>query len=137
MNFRSGGGLIFVIEFFYNEARISAQAEFMGCDLCVRICGGDVPHIGSVSIAEPRESLDGSGKGATTVSTYSYVGHKDYFVSNCVAEELSAELQSRVVVICGIHYDNITPEQVDSVMVLAKQIAADILHWNAEYDTHK
>lgn len=118
-------------EFLYPNAKICAQADFMGHDLCVRISGGDQPHIGSISIAEPRESLDGSGRGAATVSTYNYVGHKDYFVSNCVAEALASELRRRVVVVCGIHYDHPTRVQLENVMALAKQIIADIQRWNA------
>lgn len=112
--------------FVYEEVQIVAEVDRMGQDLCVRIWGGDWPHIGSVSIAEPRQSLDGSGRGAATVSTYNYVSHKDYFVSNPVAEELASKLSCRVVVVCGIHYDEPSREQLEKTISLAEQIVQDI-----------
>lgn len=114
-------------ERYYEALNILVRAERMGRDICVQISGGDSPHIGSVSIAEPRNSLDGSGRGAATVSTYNYVGHKDHFVSDPVAEKLSAALQCRVVVLCGIHYDNAGPKLVRAVTGLTAQITDDLL----------
>lgn len=43
---------------YYENFRVRLHAEYMGSDLCITICGGDSPHIGSVAIAEPRESLN-------------------------------------------------------------------------------
>lgn len=115
------------MERYYESFRIHLHAEYMGDDLCVTICGGDTPHIGSVAIAEPRDSLTGDGHSSATVSTFNFLGHKDSEVANAVAYAVSSQLKRRTVVLCGIHYNHVTANLLSQVDKLAENIVKDIL----------
>ncbi len=105
---------------------ISVTLHFSGRDLNVVIAGGDKEHIGSVSIAAPRESLSGEGKSAT-VSTYVYSGHKDDVVGNEFAQVLCKKLQCKVVVCCGIHYDNIDQEKLNMIVNTCNELLINVM----------
>lgn len=105
---------------------LTAQTLPVGKDLCVLVTGG-VAHIGSVSAATPRPSLRDPAVMSATASTFCYPGHKDDRVGNLFAERLSAALGKKVVTLCGIHYDSLTPAQIEIVMVLASELLEDIL----------
>ena len=111
---------------YYKELRIHVHSEEMGEGLCVTICGGDRAHIGSVATAEPRSSLTGDGSISATVSTYNCVGHKDGEVADTVAHALASRLNRRTVVVCGIHYDVVSPELFEAIRALTNQITDDI-----------
>jgi gallate decarboxylase subunit D len=104
---------------------ISVTLHFIGSDLNVMIAGGDKEHIGSVSIALPRESISGEGKSAT-VSTYVYSGHKDDVIGNEFAKVLSAKLQCKVVVCCGIHYDNIDKDRLEIIVNTCNELLINV-----------
>ncbi len=105
---------------------ITVMLNFVGRDLNVVIAGGDKEHIGSVSIAVPRESLTGDGKSAT-VSTFVYTGHKDDVVGNEFAKCLCTRLQCRVVVCCGIHYDGAEKDELQEVVRVSKILLEQVL----------
>lgn len=111
---------------YYEELRVQVHAEKMGEDLCVTICGGDRAHIGSVAIAEPRESMSGDGLMSSTVSTFNFTGHKDDTVANRVAHELATRMGTRVVVLCGLHYDSIDPSLILAIDALSNKISEDV-----------
>lgn len=110
----------------YEELRLRVHAEELGDGLSVTVCGGDRAHIGSVAIAEPRESLRGDGSRSATVSTYNCVGHKDGEVADAIALTLASRLGRRTVVVCGIHYDALSPELLEKVRQTAARIARDL-----------
>lgn len=112
---------------YYEELRVQVHAEKMGEDLCVTICGGDRAHIGSVAIAEPRESMSGDGLMSSTVSTFNFTGHKDDTVANRVAHELATRMGTRVVVLCGLHYDSIDPSLILEIDALSNKISEDVV----------
>lgn len=107
---------------YYEKLHVKLHVEKMGEDLCVTICGGDRPHIGSIAIADPRESLSGDGSISATVSTFNFTGHKDDVVANRIAFALSAKQNCRVVVLCGLHYNSISPGVIREIMALAESI---------------
>lgn len=111
----------------YEELRISLSVRAMGEDLCVTVCGGDRPHIGSVAIAEPRPSLEREGAWSSTVSTYNFTGHKDDAVAVKAAHLIASALRRRVVVLCGIHYDAPTPALLRETEALAARMAEDVI----------
>lgn len=111
---------------YYEELRIRVHTEEMGDGLCVNIYGGDKAHIGSVAIAEPRPSLTGDGSISATVSIYNCVGHKDGEVAGAVAEALASRLNRRTVVVCGIHYDVVSPELFKAIRALTEQIIDEL-----------
>ena len=108
------------------SCRKSRKVLPVGQDLCVLVTGG-AAHIGSISAATPRPSLADPDKISATASTFCYPGHKDSQVGNLFAETLSARLNQKVVALCGIHYDNITPDGIAAVLSLAKTLLNQIL----------
>ena len=105
---------------------LKAQTLSLGSDLCVVVTGG-AAHLGSVSIATPRPRLADPAVTSATVSTFCYPGHKDDKIGNLFAETLSARLVKKVTVLCGIHYDNITPQGIAAVGELARDLLQQML----------
>ncbi len=93
---------------------IRADLIPMGKDITLAVYGGDVPHVGSVVIAQPRQSLTGNGISATS-SVYNLLGHKDEEVARVFAETLAKERMCTVVCACGIHVEEISKEQIGLV----------------------
>lgn len=115
------------MEKYYEQLRIRLSVARIGHDLCITISGGDKPHIGSVAIAEPRESLKNDGSRSATVSTFNFVGHKDDEIANAVAHAIAARTNRRTVVLCGLHYNEIGSATLDSLYALSEQIVEDVL----------
>lgn len=115
------------MEKYYNELRVRLRVERMGNDLCVMISGGDAPHIGSVAIAEPRESLRRDGRYSATVSTFNFIGHKDDEIANAAAHAVAAQANCRAVVLCGLHYEKIDNEKITAIHTLTERMIHDIL----------
>ena len=111
----------------YEALGIELSARAMGEDLCVTICGGDRPHIGSVAIAEPRPSMARAGEGSATVSAYNYLGHPDDAVAVDVARRVASALRRRTVVLCGIHFDALTPDLLRETEALSERMAEDVI----------
>ncbi len=107
------------------DCQITIEMTALGADLNVVIAGGEKPHIGSVSMAVPRESLSGTGRSAT-VSTYVYTGHKDDVIGNMYAETLCIKYNCKVVVTCGIHYDHIDNDGIRQVYAEMKKVLEEI-----------
>ena len=72
----------------------------------VLLTGGIKTHIGSMSVAEP----DGPEQAITLPH------HREDVVARQWASALSARFQCRVAVVCGIHYDNLTPSGLQEVL---------------------
>jgi len=105
---------------------IRAEVTPVGSDLLVLVTGGEA-HIGSVSIATPRPSLAAPADISATVSTFCYPSHKDNHVGNRIAEALSAGQEKKVVVVCGVHYDNISGEQIGTVLSMTEELLEKLL----------
>ena len=80
------------------------------------VVGGGLTHVGTVILAEPRESLRGDGSWSATSSVVNPVGHLDEMPLRREAEKLAAKLRVRVAVVGGIHLDEITSEDIEGVM---------------------
>ena len=74
----------------------------------VLLVGGDKSHIGAISIAQ----ADG------TVETKVFPGHKEQFISEPWAKQLAQTLGEPATVVCGIHYDHATGEQIQEILRL-------------------
>ena len=79
--------------------------------ISVYLCGGTVPHIGTVVLAEPRRSLTGFGWSCTS-SVLNLCGHKDEVFARELAEELCQGFQMPVCVCAGIHIDKASEVQI-------------------------
>ncbi len=86
------------------EGRYRVWADLMeaGDDLLILIGGGECPHIGSVSLAEP---------GCST-KTISSPGHKERIVTTSASEMIAKATGKRCLVAAGIHIDNASKEEI-------------------------
>ena len=81
------------------------------------LTGGDLSHVGAVSAADP-------GQPARTLS---FPGHRDQELSGPWAEKLAGALNCRVCVTCGIHYDNLSRENLKLVITAAEALLTQVL----------
>lgn len=107
--------------------RVEAEATFVGDDLLVAIWGGEKPHIGAVGAAQPRPSLADGDKVSATSSVLTYPGHKEDVVVKHAAEAISAALDTNVVVTAGIHWDDLSPEEIKIVLARCNEIVDIVL----------
>ena len=94
---------------------INIESRWIGSDLLVTIYGGDVPHVGSVSVASVSKSPF-RATNTISVSTMSQPGHKDYVLSGRVAEQLARELGVSVITTVGIHINDATRSDIDAII---------------------
>lgn len=110
-----------------DAAEIRVSGEWIGEDLSVSVSGGDRPHIGCVAIGIPdRREGDPDGRHAS-VSVLNVPDHRDDFLAVPIARRLSAELNCRVSVACGVHVDSIKPKQIGQILEAAARIVERIL----------
>lgn len=95
---------------------LETQVRFIGTDLLVAIWGGERPHIGAVSVAQPRPSLKDPEKISATASVICLPSHKEDDLAKAVSETLASALNTPVVVTAGIHWDDITEEGIQKVI---------------------
>lgn len=94
---------------------VEARAVLIGADILVYIWGGDRPHIGAVAAAQPRPSLADENRRSATSSVLTYLGHKEDEVVKLVSEQLSAVLDTHVVVTAGIHWDGLDQNEIRAI----------------------
>jgi alpha-beta hydrolase superfamily lysophospholipase len=105
---------------------IFLEAKDVGKDLLITIYGGDEHHLGGVAVAYETRShyRDAS---TVSVSTLTFPGHKDYIVANSAAEQICKILQRSVVVTTGIHYDNATKAELETILKAVDMLVKEII----------
>lgn len=74
-------------------------------------------HVGAISHMEPGVELQ----------TIQFPTHKDAVVSDFFAQSLCEKMGCAVTVCCGIHYDDITKEQISQIVDCTKKIYDELL----------
>lgn len=97
------------------EISLAAQVSAIGRDILVTVTGGK-SHIGSISSAVPDK------EGGVETSTLTYPGHKDAVIGDRFAERLCRLWGRKAVVLCGIHYDNASPELINHIVKKADEL---------------
>jgi len=105
---------------------ISATVKPLGEDLLIVLKGGK-SHIGAVAIGEPRPSLRDEGKISATGSVYTFLGHKEDVIAKEMAEEVAKGLRKRTVVVAGMHWDEISPEEIEKVIEACHRLTKKII----------
>lgn len=95
--------------------RIEACIQRLGNDLLLSIWGG-AAHIGAVAMAQSRPSIADPNRLSASASVFCYVGHKEDDLAKKVAERLAAALDSKVVVVAGIHWDHLEPQGIEQIV---------------------
>lgn len=88
-----------------------------GSGINALICGGERPHIGAVSVKLPGEE----------VITHEFPSHREGIVSEKWSEVLCDHFCQCAVVSCGIHYDNITRDQISSILLELDKLLEEIV----------
>jgi len=101
-------------EFTAGDGRyqVTLKLEETGKGLVGFLYGGDLPHVGGVVLANPRESLTGEGQ-SCDVWTLHLPGHLDHVVAESMAKKLCTAFQVPLSLTAGIHLDDATPEELD------------------------
>ncbi len=107
-------------------AKIVAEAQWVGKDLWVTLTGGTQPHIGSVILAVPRPSLKDPSTISSTSSVLNRSGHLDERPGRNLAEKLAAKLRCNIALVCGIHYDDLTPDNIEDIMGISAQLGEEL-----------
>jgi tagatose-1,6-bisphosphate aldolase non-catalytic subunit AgaZ/GatZ len=95
-----------------NINKIILGKEITVCVQClnhgvqVTITGGDLSHIGSVSI------VDENG----TLTTTLFPTHRDNVIGDKWAEKIYDKISMPVVVTAGVHYDNINKNDIENII---------------------
>lgn len=105
---------------------ISAVVQPLGPDFLVSIQGGQ-GHIGAVAVAESRPSLADPSRTSASSSVYCVLGHKEDGPAKAVSEQLAAGLRARVVVVAGIHWDNLSSTDLEAIQDALFNLAKTIL----------
>ena len=95
--------------------RIQASLQRLGSDYLFSIWGG-AAHIGAVAMAQSRPSLADPNRLSASASVFCYVGHKEDDLAKKVAEQLAAALDAKVVVVAGIHWDDLKPQGIEQIV---------------------
>ena len=111
----------------FRGAAITLQALPMGDDLAIALCGGERPHIGAVAVAEPHPALNDPARASATASTIARLGHKEDVLARDLANRIAAATGRVVALACGIHYDDLRPEEIDAVTAVAGRLADRLL----------
>jgi hypothetical protein len=120
------GGMI-TLEAQWGRLQLQLAAVPMGRDLCVTLAGGDRPHIGAVALSQGRPSLTGNGSKSATTSVLALPGHKEDDLARALARSLATSLDASVCVACGIHLDDILPEELEQVPGLVEDLGRQLL----------
>jgi len=105
---------------------LEASVRLIGQDVLVAIWGGEKPHIGAVSVAQPRPSLKNPEITSATASVICLPGHKENELVKATSEILAAALNTSVVVTAGIHWDTINEEGIQKIIGNSK-ILVDLI----------
>ncbi len=98
------------------EYDLEAHVVRVGADLLVAVWGGRSPHIGAVSIAQPRPSLKHPEETSATASVFCFLGHKEDELAKSVSERLAQDLNANVIVTAGIHWDDLDAVGIGKVI---------------------
>ena len=106
----------FEVETKEDAYNLTASVQKIGDDFLVAIWGGEKPHIGAVSVAQPRPSLKDPNALSASASVFCMIGHKEDELAKAASEILAATLNSSIVVTAGIHWDNLKKEGIQKII---------------------
>jgi len=105
---------------------VTAYVDRVGDDLLVLLSGGKA-HVGAVGIAQARPSLSDPSQTSSTGSVITLPGHKEDTIAKHLAERLSAKLGCGVVVVAGMHWEGLSQEGSERVLLLCARIGERIV----------
>ena len=98
---------------------VSLRYYSVGKDRLIVITDAKEGHIGAITLAENN-----------SLQTICKSGHRDSVVSNSVVRTIHERLGEDVTVVCGIHIDNATKEEIEILVANAQKCAIRYLEEN-------
>ena len=102
---------------------VDVRATEIGNDTLVIIYGGDRPHIGSVVLAYGFKKSSSKG----TITSTTVPGHKEEELIREPAEIIARHTEGTVVVVGGVHYEELDKEGIDIICDLGIRAAERII----------
>lgn len=98
------------------DMRVTLEAATTdGQGLCCFLYGGTLPHVGGQALACPGVAVRDRQLSRCDLWTATVPGHRDVEVAAAVARRLCLAYDEPVSVTAGIHVDDATPEQVQTL----------------------
>jgi len=117
----------FKVEISREGFKIHGFVQKLGTDLLISIWGGPQPHIGAVGMATPRPSLKNPKKWSATSSNFTFLNHKEDLLVKKISEKIASRSQSNVVVVAGIHWDNLSLREINLIETITLRMGNLIL----------
>lgn len=106
----------------YLGCTIALTCEKLGHDLLISCTGGDKPHVGAISLAQPYAAADGHITACS--SSVSAFAHREAQLSDKLASMAAKLTGCNAAVVCGIHFDSITPQQLEPLTQLCLELCS-------------
>jgi hypothetical protein len=103
------------------RTEVTLWAGSLGADLIVHIYNENA-HLGAVAVGEWDEKEQ-----RASVSVHTRLGHKDDAIAQKAAYTISKSTRKPVCVIAGVHVENITPQEINEVLVNAEGVVEEFL----------
>ncbi|MDR0305477.1 MAG: hypothetical protein LBI42_01435 [Chitinispirillales bacterium] len=105
-----------MVEFSAKEGHIELilKAVMMGNDLCLLLTGG-ASHIGAVCV------------GSECMANVAFPYHRENYLNHDLSEILRKKWNANYVIVSGIHFDEITKEEIDLVRKMAVSLIEQVL----------
>lgn len=103
-------------EYLYDK-KITAQVISLNRGMHVSLCGGELSHIGAVTVISP-EGI---------VETIQFPGHKEGALAESWAKTFVEKGYLPVIVEAGIHYDKLGRDGIEAVLSLCRNMLSDVL----------
>lgn len=110
-----------------NARPLNIEVVFLGEDIVVSLSGGDKEHIGAVSLAVPHDSFADKSKVSSTASVLCIRGHKEDEAAKRIALYLAAKLNTNVLAIVGVHYNNADMDMIKNFEKTLDDILQEII----------
>ena len=106
---------------------VVAAVHEIGPDILVAMWGGNRPHIGAIGMAQARQSLRDEERQAATSSVFTLLGHKEDLIVKPLSEEITTRFGRNSVVVAGIHWDNLTDDEIRMAGKLCEKLTSKII----------
>lgn len=117
----------FTVSLKQGRFKVVAAVHEIGPDILVAMWGGNRPHIGAIGMAQARQSLRDEEQRAATSSVFTLLGHKEDLIVKPLSEEITRRFGRNSVVVAGIHWDNLTDDEIRTAEKLCQRLSVKIL----------
>jgi hydrogenase maturation factor len=112
-------------EIKFEKFIIKAKVLFAGEDLIIIINGGK-SHVGAVGVSIPTNSII-TGNLTAYTSIITMPSHKEDIVVKLIGEKIAKATGKKVTVIAGIHFDNVSEKEIETILNACKKLSEKII----------